>query len=215
MRGITERLASWLERGGREAGEIAIAVVDGGFELCHRDDLGRNDLRRNTGAEAARELACFDGGGKFRPLKTAPTLRGGGSLRVVGVAELRQALDYFYPAMTGVWHSHACGELVPVPLRETLGRQSGMYRVTQRITDEQAQELIGRFCQSDTGCLKHLLWRISPDLPIRTLPDWKLRAPSAEERALPLLCHEACNLLVAAARAVVKKAGAEGGVQGA
>lgn len=203
MRDLTNKLGSWLESGGREVGELAITGVDGGFELCHRADLGRSDLHAHAGAEAAREIANFDDAGKFRPLKTAPTLRHGWKLRVTDLCELRRALDYFYPAMLGVWFSHTRGELVPVPLRETLGRQTGMYRVTQKITDDQAQTLIGAFCRSDGGCLKHILWRISPELPICTLPTEKLH-PQEAGAALPLLCHEPCNLLVAQARAVVK-----------
>ncbi len=205
MRDRTKQLAAWLEGGGREIGEVLIARHGGGFVLCHRADAGREDLRQESTAEAARELANFDDEGKFRPLKTAPNLRRGWKLCLEDHAALRRALDYFYPAMLGVWASHAAGELVPVPLRATLARQTGMYRVTQRLTDEQAQELVGATCRSDGGCLKHILWPIAPGLPIRTLAAEKLQAPAAGV-ALPLLCHEACNLLVAQARTVVKKA---------
>ena len=68
-----------------------------------------------------------------------------------------------------------------------------MYRVTQKITDPQARALVDSTC---SGCLKIRLWEIS-DLPSPPLPP-----PST----LPLLCHEACNLLVAQAREVVKQA---------
>ena len=209
MRDLTHQLAAWLEAGGREIGEIGIAPTEGGFALCHRADLGRSDLRLATKVEAAREIANYDDAGKFRPLKTAPNLRRGWKLAVADLPELRRALDYFYPAMLGVWLSHLRGELAPVPLRETLGRQTGMYRVTQKLTDVQAQILIGEFCRSDGGCLKHLLWRLAPELPICTLPAEKLQAPPTGT-ALPLLCHEACNLLVAQARAVVKKSTSPG-----
>ena len=204
MRDLTAQLASWLSNGGREVGEVAIGRAEVGFELCHREDVARADLRLSCGANAAREIANYDDAGNFRPLKTAPNLRRGWKLCVGDLGELRRALDYFYPAMLGVWCSHTRGELAPVPLRTTLGRQTGMYRVTQKLTDDQAQELIGGFCRTDGGCLKHILWPIAPELPIRTLPAEKLRAPAAFS-ALPLLCHEACNLLVAQARTVVKK----------
>ncbi|MEA3207766.1 MAG: sirohydrochlorin cobaltochelatase [Chthoniobacter sp.] len=204
MRDVTQALAAWLEDGGRQIGEIVIHPVGGGFALCHRDDVGREDLASTSRTEAARELANHDDAGKFRPLKTAPNLRHGWRLTVPDLAELRRALDYFYPAMLGVWCSHRRGELPPVPLRETLGRQSGMYRVTQKITDAAAQEMIGGFCRSEGGCLKHPLWEISPGQPIATLPAEKLQSPAARE-SWPLLCPEACNLLVAKAREVVKK----------
>lgn len=205
MRDLTASLESWLEDGGCEAGQVSIIATEGGFELCHLADRGLSDLLAITGAEAAREIANFDDAGGFRPLKTTPNLRRGWKLRVASLRELRQTLDYLYPAMLGVWASHTRGELAPIPLRATLGRQSGMYRVTQKLTDEQAQTLIGSFCQSQTGCLKHLLWQITPDLPIDTLPVEKLQPPVAGA-ALPFLCHEACNLLIAQARTIVKQA---------
>jgi hypothetical protein len=69
-----------------------------------------------------------------------------------------------------------------------------MYRVTQKITDPQARALVADFC---AGCLKRRLWTLdAPSHPGALQP-----IPS-----LPLLCHEACNLLVAEARQVVKKA---------
>jgi len=202
-RDLTTRLAEWLERGGARIGQIAIARLARGFELRHVDDLACDELRTSSSPEDARALANFDDDGHFRPLKTAPNLAHGWHLLVADMAGLRLALDYFYPAMLGVRLSHLCGELVPVPLRATLGRQTGMYRVTQRITDSQADELIGRFCRSDGGCLKKILWRIADTVPIRSLPAEKFTASSAGDD-WPLLCHEACNLLVAEARKVVK-----------
>jgi sirohydrochlorin cobaltochelatase len=226
MRDLTRFLAGWLDAGGREIGEIAIRCADAGFELCHRDDASRADLTAFHGAEAARGLATYDDAGNFRPLKTAPNLRRGWKLVLPDLAALRHALDYFYPAMLGVWCSHLRGELVPVPLRATFGRQSGMYRVTQKISDTQAQETIAGFCRSDGGCLKTILWDLEPGKPVTSLPPEKFavagvidpgceRASAAGSRsvtpatatapAFPLLCHEACNLLVAKAREVVKR----------
>jgi sirohydrochlorin cobaltochelatase len=203
MRNLTAALRAWIEAGGHEIGEIHLSAADDGFVLCHRAEIDRPDLTVQTGAEAARHLAHYDDAGKFRPLKTAPNLRHGWRLTVADVAELRRALDYFYPAMLGVWLSHTRGELPAVPLRETLARQTGMYRVTQKITDEQAQQMIGAFCRSDGGCLKRILWPLAPGTPIMTLPAGKF-SPDAAPGTLPLLCQEACNLLVAKAREVVK-----------
>jgi hypothetical protein len=64
--------------------------------------------------------------------------------------------------------------------------------------------MIGDFCRTDGGCLKRILWEIAPGMPVTSLPAEKLQ-PTAAPGALPLLCHEACNLLVAQARQVVKK----------
>ena len=88
-------------------------------------------------------------------------------------------------------------------LRETLGRQSGMYRVTQKLSDDQAQSLIGSFCCSNKGCLRKVLWKLDADNEVKTLPEEK-RTGNSSYFEIPLLCREACNLLVAAARDVVK-----------
>lgn len=197
MRRLAETLFHWLAAGGSTAGEIVIRSTESGYELCHRDDMARGDLDTRTGAEAARELAQFDDAGKFRPLKTAPNLRHGWRITLTSDDELRRALDYFYPAMLGVWRSYANGTLPVTSLRETLGRQTGMYRVTQKITDEQARAMITGFC---AGCLKRRLWTIDGAAPPVS--------PTATP-ALPLLCQEACNLLVAEARKVVKTTNGE------
>jgi sirohydrochlorin cobaltochelatase len=204
MPNLTQVLVEWIAGGGRGMGEIYIEPVAGGFVLYHRADARRSDLIEYLGAEAARHLAHFDDAGRFRPLKTAPNLRHGWKLCLASPAELRRALDYFYPAMFGVWLSHQRGCLPPVSLRHTLARQTGMYAVTKNITDAQAQTMIGGFCRSDGGCLKQILWTIAPGVPVTSLPVEKFQ-PTAPAEILPLLCHEACNLLVAKAREVVKK----------
>lgn len=208
MRSVLQTLSDWLAAGGQSIGEIHIAAHGEGFQLTHRDDRARADLAAHTGVEAARELAHYDDAGKFRPLKTAPNLRHGWRLTVADLAALRGALDYFYPAMLGVWVSQQRGTLVPVPLRDTLARQTGMYRVTQLITDEQAQALIGTHCRLEGGCLKRILWPLAPGTPLTACSAEKLD-PTAPPDTVPMLCHEACNLLVAKAREVVKKAQAQ------
>lgn len=196
MRDITRFLSEWLAAGGRRIGQILLQPLPAGWELRHVDDQARTDLPVQRSPEAARFLANLDDAGAFRPLKTAPTLAHGWCLHLADVAALREALDYLYPAMAGVALSQAHHALPVVPLRGTLGRQTGMYRVTQKITDEQARATVDRFC---AGCLKQRLWEIDGPNP---------QPPEAAPGALPLLCPEACNLLVAEIRQVVKNAGA-------
>lgn len=193
-------------------GEILIRRVEQGWELQHWADEEDGPLEV---VRSARKLAVNDGAGKYRPLKTAPDLRRGWVLHCADVAAVRAALDYLYPAMLGVRLAHLGGKLPPVPLRETLGRQSGMYAATRKLTDEQAQSLIARTCRSDGGCLKAILWRIAPETAIESLPlekfDPEVNQVAYGRPCIPLLCHEACNLLVAEARTVVKgKAAPEG-----
>ncbi|MEQ1859834.1 MAG: DR2241 family protein [Chthoniobacteraceae bacterium] len=192
MRDLTRTLVDWLAAGGNRIGQVIIRP-GAGFELRHELDSDRDDLVAHTSAEAARHLANFDDAGNFRPLKTAPTLARGWRLTLPDAAQLRRALDYFYPAMSGCAASFSRGELAAVPLRGTLARQTGMYRVTQQIADVQARATIERFC---ADCLKQRLWEIDAPNP---------QPPRIVPRELPLLCHEACNLLVAEMRRVVKE----------
>lgn len=204
MSAITAMLADWLAAGGSEVGEIHIARREAGFELTHRADAGRGDLERFNRPEDAREIAKLDDAGNYRPLKTEPNLRHGWLLRLSDTADLRSALDYFYSATLGTWLAHEQQRVAPIHLRETAARQSGMYAVVKKITEAQANALVGDFCKTDGGCLKRILWRIDEATPVISLPPEKFNpAPRAGE--LPLLCCEACNLLIAAAREVVKR----------
>jgi sirohydrochlorin cobaltochelatase len=204
-------LGGWLANGLRFVGQIAIES-DGGeaFALRHRDDSARPDLVASQRADDAAELARFDDAGDYRPLKTAPTLRHGWKLSLASLADLRLALDLFYPGRLAAFLAFERNELVATPLRDTLERQTGMYRIAAQIREEQADELVGRFCRSDGGCLRTILWRrdAAGTVPSTGLPPEKFDPRHDQtgggERVVPLLCQEACNLLVAEARSVVQ-----------
>lgn len=189
-------------------GEVAILREAEGYQLRHIDDAQRTDLELFTHPEDARHLSVYDDEGRFRPLRTAPNLRHGWRLRLSDLAGVRLALDHFYPGMLGVLVSYERSQLPVIPLRDMLERQTGMYAVTKKITDEEAQAMIGGFCKSQGSCLKTILWRISPEVPITSQPPGKfdplVNQTGTAARAIPMLCHEACNLLVAQARSVVK-----------
>ncbi len=207
-RNLTAELAHWLAIGFHQIGQVRIQRPNAGYLLCHYEDLGRTDLEAYFRIEDARLLATNDDAGEFRPLKTAPNLRHGWSLSVPDVAALRGALDYFYPAMLGTLLSHRRRVLSPVHLRDTLGRQSGMYAVTRKVTDTQAQKAIAELCNSHSGCLKTILWRISPEVPVQSLPatkfDMEANQLGIAGTAFPMPCQEPCNLLVAKLREVLK-----------
>lgn len=204
-------LGDWLAKGLRCIGQIAIEIGDAGtFVLRHREDRGRTGLVASQRADDAAELARFDDAGKYRPLKTAPTLRHGWELRLANLAELRLALDLFYPGRLAAFLAFEKGELISTPLRDTLERQTGMYRIAAQIDEEQADELVGKFCRSDGGCLRTILWRrdAAGTVPSTRLPPTKFD-PQYDQGfgaapVVPLLCQEACNLLIAEARGVVQ-----------
>jgi hypothetical protein len=100
-----------------------------------------------------------------------------------------------------------------------------MYRVAAKISDPQINDLVADFCRSDSGCLRTILWKRDRNGVIAStkLPKEKFNpafdqvtqacsrrtagdacASNSEAATVPLLCQEACNLLVAECRKVVK-----------
>jgi sirohydrochlorin cobaltochelatase len=208
-------LAKWLAAGLRCLGQVSIAEEkDRAFSLTHREDAARNDLAVSLNAEDAAEIARFDDSGKYRPLKTAPNLRHGWKLVVRELAELKLALDFFYPGRLAAFFALEHGGLETTALRQTLGRQTGMYRSTATIGDEEADALVGNFCRSDGGCLRTILWKrdengtiASTKLPAQKF-DLAFDQTGCGRPVIPLLCQEACNLVVAEARRIVKSGNA-------
>jgi len=203
-------------------GQLEIERLEEGFVLFHRDDAGRSDLGEHE-IDDAFEIARFDDAGSYRPLKTAPTLRHGWKIFARDLLQVEQVIDAIYPGRLAMLRAFKSGELTTTSLRETLNRQSGMYRVAAKISDEQIDDLVENFCRSDGGCLRTILWKrdtCNKD-PSLKLPPEKFdpavdqylnakrpRSATAATESIPLLCQEACNLLVAACRDTVKLEGA-------
>jgi hypothetical protein len=128
---------------------------------------------------------------------------------------LRRALDYFYPGRLAVLAAWKKGKLQTTPLRETLDRQSGMYRVAAKISDSQIDNVVADFCRSNDGCLRTILWKRDANGTVAStkLPSEKFdpsfdqasaQPGSTTPATVPLLCQEACNLLIAECRKMVK-----------
>ncbi len=179
------------------------------YLLCHAQDVeqvGQGVLRRYQGPEAARDVGRYDAAGEFRPLRSAPTLAGGWEIAVESVADLHLALDFLYPAALASWLHHGRGQLEVATLRETVGRQTGMYRITGLLRDEEAEQLVQEVCA--VGCLRRIVWPLSGERAWTQLPPHKMILPSAapgEGLAIPLLCTDACPLLIGGARTLVKE----------
>jgi sirohydrochlorin cobaltochelatase len=207
---IEQALAAALSGGACRFGQVSIERSKGGFLLKHRDDEESDRLQTFRRTEDAIEIAKFDDAGNYRALKTAPNLRHGWRMEVVDLSELRRALDYFYPGRLATLNAWKQKQLATTPLRETLDRQSGMYRIAAKIAGDQIDDVVGNFCRSDGGCLRTILWKRDGR---GTIPSSKLPAEKFDpahdqtgydEAAIPLLCQEACNLLVNECRKVVK-----------
>ncbi len=172
-------------------GEIFVQkTTSGRFVLSHRDDESVDHLQTFRNAQDAIEIAKYDDSGNYRL------------------------------AIFAAWKRD---QLQTTPLRETLDRQSGMYRVAAKISDSQIDDVVADFCRSNSGCLRTILWKRDArgTSPSTKLPDEKFD-PTCDQTAasippgsatpatattaatVPLLCQEACNLLVAECRKGVK-----------
>lgn len=201
---LNDALAAWLKQGSDSIGEIAIVTnADGSFTLCHVTDRGKEGLEPHHEPESARIIAQYDAAGAFRPLRTAPTLKRGWRLDLATLDELRLALDFFYPAALGMAQAMGQGTLAPTPLREVLGRQTGMYRFTNTITDEQAHAMVGKCC-ANKNCLRRILWPLTPAQPLEAAAAAKT-LPNHMPGSIPLLCIEACTHIVSAARKIARE----------
>jgi sirohydrochlorin cobaltochelatase len=208
-------------------GQILVRKTRDDFVLCHRDDEAHDDLEIFQDPEDAIEIARYDDAGNYRALKTAPNLRHGWRMELRTSDDFKRALDHFYPGRLAIFIAWKTGRLRTTPLRETLDRQSGMYRIAAKISDAQIDDLVADFCRSKDGCLRTILWKrdqraaiASTRLPKEKFdPTWdqvrtpvepsasaiaKATADQAILSTIPLLCQEPCNLLVAACRKAVK-----------
>jgi sirohydrochlorin cobaltochelatase len=197
--GLTAALASLPAAA--TIGEVLITRTGEGFTLRHRLDAAAENLTRHILPEAAREIVKYDVAGDFRPLKTAPTLIRGWELSLPDLPSLQLALDILYPAAVANWQRHADAPIAT--LRETLNRQTGIYRVTALLRDDEAVDLVAATC-NDGRCLRHILWPLVQGQPWSSLPAEKQSA-AAPAGEIPLLCTDACPLLIGGARSAVKR----------
>ena len=201
-----------MEGGKVRIGEV-LGLQDGeGYVLCHHADAehlqAEGALKWQSDPIAALDLAKLDEEGMFRSLKSAPNLRRGWALRLADASALRQALDYFYPAAVGLAMKQAAGTLSPVALRTNLARQTGMYRFTNTIRDDQAVDMVARCCDSATKCLRRITWDLAVGQPLEGAAAGKRETTSAAG-TIPLLCIEVCPHLVSEARKIAQKNHAE------
>ena len=119
----------------RSLSSLLIAMMKTGM-IC-----GFSEIRRTQ-----FELARFDDAGNYRPLKTAPNLRHGWRLETR--RSWRAAASAWIIFIRADWQCLAAwneNRLTTTPLRQTLNRQSGMYRVAAKISDEQIDDVVGEF----------------------------------------------------------------------
>lgn len=197
---LADTLASLLEREDRLVfGELILSRDPHGvFSARHRVDAEpTTSLEPIDSVAALREIAKYDSAGAFRPLKTAPGLRSGWCTETPCPREFLRRLDAIYPGLFATWVAYDRDALAPVPLRGTLGRQTGMYRFAGTITDEMAHRLQAELCAP--GCLRRITW------PIDANNGGHARVEASADE-IPLLCTEACTFAVSQARELAKEA---------
>lgn len=168
-------------------GEVLIQANGPLFELIHIADreVPRDRLKRISISEL-RRLAMFTSSGQFRPLHASPDLQRGWLLICEGTPELWRALQELYPGSLPDRFAAESGAKT-TDYREFTNRQSGMYRITQLLTDEQAANVTRAACHA-RFCLKQRLWT-APGLP----------ADLAAEKS-DIVCLEPCAVLLELAR---------------
>lgn len=177
--------------------EIVVAQVwihrtSHGFELRHIDDrtAGTEKLTQVQLGEL-RRIATFTATEAFRPLKSAPNLQSGWVLFVSSEAELERALNQLYPGAMADWHAARALDPPLTSWREFTLRQTGMYRITQKLTDEESARVIRTACHP-RFCLKRRLWT-SPHTP----------SEAASEKSI-VPCLEPCAMLLELARKAMR-----------
>ena len=172
--------------------QVVIRRAGGGYELRHVSDHQRAlDELRLTPVPELRALALLTAAGAFRPLKSAPNLQSGWRVAAGSDAELEAALQHLYPGAIADWFA---AQHRPAPVthyREFTGRQTGMYRVTTMLTDDQAAQMT-RACCHHRFCLKRRLWSVG-----------NLEPDAAGEKSL-IPCLEPCAVLLEFARKVLR-----------
>nr|WP_165875304.1 DR2241 family protein [Natrarchaeobius chitinivorans] len=160
------------------------------YDLWHVDDAGTDvsDLEVYDDPRDAREIATTDDDGRYRPLKTAPTLPSGWAFTGLSGDELVDAVDFFYPATVANWHRERLGDLDVDHWLETARRQTGIYDVIDELPRD-AVEWMAEACCVDSQCLRRREWQYADDDEL---------AVDGGEGAFP--CREPCSLVVAAAR---------------
>ncbi|MEO8425570.1 MAG: DR2241 family protein [Verrucomicrobiota bacterium] len=172
--------------------QVMIRRTAAGFELRHVDDCEQSsDTLRVLSLNDVRSLAQFTTQGAFRPLKSAPNLQKGWRLRPSGNAELETALNQLYPGLIADWFAARSPRPPITHYREFTNRQTGMYRVTQMLNDDQAAQVISAGCHNRL-CLKQRLWTVEG------------LAPDAQKDKSLIPCLEPCALLLEFARKAMR-----------
>ncbi|WP_203229061.1 DR2241 family protein [Halobellus captivus] len=178
-----------------EWGEVVVTATlgengDRRYEIRHADDVGaaEDELDGYDDPLDARQIATDDDRGRYRPLKSAPTLISGWIFENLGGRDAVETLDVLYPASVANWNLEREDELDVTHWRETAERQTGIYDIIEDLPRE-AVEWVAEACCVDSQCLKRREWQYDEGDDL-----------AADNGAGAFPCREPCSLVVAAAR---------------
>ena len=164
------------------------------YEVRHVDD-GDADPAALTAHDDpldARTVAERDERDRYRPLKTAPTLRRGWRFPELDWRGLARTVETFYPATVVNWYREQTGDLDIDHWRDTVGRQSGIYGVVKTWDRGEGYEhvnWVAEACCDDSQCLKRREWQYDEETDLDV---------DGGDGVFP--CREPCSVVVTAAR---------------
>ncbi|WP_255196635.1 DR2241 family protein [Halorarius litoreus] len=207
-RPLVERYEA-LETGvSRSWGEVLVTAERAGdgerrYHLRHEDDadVPLDDLEVHDDPLDARRLVKHDDKGRYRPLKTAPTLPHGWAFTDLDGRECTRAVDLVYPATITNWHLEREGELDVDHWAEAIERQTGIYGVVKTWNRGESHEhvnWVAEACCDDSQCLKRREWQYDDETDLDV---------DGGDGVFP--CREPCSLVIAAARKWTRLEGEE------
>lgn len=172
---------------------LTVSLSEGGrrqYEIRNEADadIAPGQLDTHTDPLDARELVKHDDNGRYRPLKTAPSLPTGWRFGPFGPDDFVRTVDLIYPATVANWHREHSGNLDVTHYRECAERQTGIYDMIEGL-DAEAVDWVAQACCADSQCVKRREWEYDEDHELEA---------DGGSGAFP--CREPCSLVVAAAR---------------
>ncbi|MGZ0745692.1 DR2241 family protein [Haloparvum sp. AD34] len=196
---VRDRYAALAAGVQREWGQLLITVTlaDDGtrrYEVRHADEAGadRADLDVHDRPQDARRLVKFDDDGRYRPLKTAPSLPTGWAFADLDQRDAYETVETIYPATVANWDRERRGELDVSHWHETMQRQTGMYGLIEtwdRQEGHEHVEWVAEACCDDSQCVKRREWQYDADTELEA---------DGGDGEFP--CREPCSVVVSAAR---------------
>ncbi|MFB6117616.1 DR2241 family protein [Halosegnis sp.] len=190
-----DRLADGMRR---EWGQLSVQVelvdCERRYEIRHVEetDQDRETLAVHDEPLEARSLVKTDDDGRYRPLKTAPSLPHGWVFVDLTGRECAETVEYVYPATIANWYLERQGELDIDHWRDAVSRQSGIYGVVKTWDRGEGYEhvnWVAEACCDDSQCLKRREWQYDDETALDV---------DGGDGVFP--CREPCSLVIAAAR---------------